>query len=321
MRTWLSAALALLVGVLVALPRTARATEGLEWKWAADQERRYLMQANVRLPEYFFVQSPLNKNLRLVEFYVAAVTRCKNGPKAGKRTVELRCTFEDVQYKAAPPQSDAGRGLVELLDQWDELLSQATAQVVFSRDGQVKNISLEGVDTRIRRFREIEETIRLTVVRMFAGLDLELPRKGDDKDESWTQREALALALVTKSGSFGVSRLVLEVKAKKGPVAIIRREGEGTISSGETVGTSGRERPRNTFNMQLQGEAQFDTEKGELVSHDYAVSGEPTPSSTLATGTAGTLYVQAVHVELIPEGAKVAPLGPNEETVPGKNGI
>ena len=313
-----------MVGVLCTLlaPSSAWALDGFRWQWEEGQERRYLLQANVRLPQLYLVNSKYNNNLRMVEFYTALVTRCTHVATLGKRAVELKCTFDDVQFKAAPPKIDAGKGIQTIVDEWDELLSKAHIQMVMGLDGQIRSVSLDGFDNRLRRFREIQETIRLMAVRAFAGLEIGTPRKGDDRGEFWVQKESVAFQLVSPAGSFGGVRIVHQASGVQGSVATIVRAGDGIISSGETVqGPDGTDRPRNRFASAVEGTARFDLEKGELVQHDYIVKAEPTASSVLAQGTAGTLYVQSVHAELIPEGAKVAPLGPNEETVAGQNGI
>lgn len=299
----------------------AHATEGISWDWRDGTQRRYLVQAQVRLPEMIPVKSLNNTDLRVVEYYLAVVTRCTSSD-ATKKTWELLCTFEDAQLDAAPPSADANRGLKELLDEWDQILLGTTAQIVFSHDGRIRNVSLEGVEDRLRRFREIEETLRLMLLRGMAGLELQTPKGGDDRGRPWQQKDSLAVALPKSMGSFGSVRLLHAVgEGTEGSVITIDTTGEALVSSGETVGAPGAERMRNVFDMELRGRSRFDTAAGTLVSRDYLVTGEPTASSALATGVAGTLYVQAVHLELIPSGAKVAPLGENRETVPGENGI
>ncbi|HHO51070.1 MAG TPA: hypothetical protein ENK18_09425 [Deltaproteobacteria bacterium] len=316
MRAWLFGLLA-----LGTLAPQARATTGIGWRWGDNVERRYLLQAQVRLPEMIPVKSLTNTDLRVVEYYLAVVTRCTSSV-ASKKTWELLCTFEDVQFDAAPPRADANRGLKELLDEWDQLLLGTTAQIVFSRDGLIRNVSLEGVNTRIRRFREIEETLRLLLLRDLAGLELQTPKSGDDRGRPWQQKDSLAVDLPKSMGSFGSVRLLHTVgEEREGSVVVIDTTGEALVSSGETVGAPGGERMRNVFDMEVRGRSRFDLEAGTLVSRDYIVTGEPTASSALATGVAGTLYVQAVHVELIPREAEVTPLGENHETVPGENGI
>ncbi len=319
MNRWLLGLLGLL-GSGLATP-SAHATEGIEWRWEDNTERRYLIQAQVRLPEMIPVKSLANTDLRMVEYYLAAVIRCTSSD-ATRKTWELMCGFDDVQLDAAPPSADANRGMKELLDEWDELLLGATAQIIYSHDGRIRNVSLEGMDTRLRRFREIQETLRLVLLRGLAGIELQTPRSGDDRGRPWQQKESLAMALPKSMGSFGAIRLLHAIgEGGEGPVIVIDTTGKASVSSGETIGAPGEERMRNVFDMELRGRSRFDTEAGSLISRDYLVTGEPTASSALATGVSGTLYLQAVHLELIPSNARVTPLGENRETVPGQNGI
>lgn len=299
----------------------AHATEGLEWKWEVGAERTFLFQAQVRLAEMLYFPAPLNQDLRVVEFYLAAVSDCRAEAAAGKKAWELRCTFEDVQLTAAPPEADAGKGLIEILDAYDQMLLAAEAQLVFGRDGRVRNFDLEGVDASIRRQRVMQEVLRLVLLRAFAGLDLQLPKHGDDGGKSWRQSETFAMQLPKSMGTMGGIQLDSSVTATDGAVVTIDTVGKGTVSSGESIGAPGEERPRNFFDLEMRSRATFDTAQGVLLSRDYVVSGEPTASSVLATGVAGTAYVQAIHVELIPPNAKVKPLEANAETTPGTSGI
>ena len=303
------------------LPSLASATEGLAWQWNEGQERRFLLQGNIRFAEFFFVQSKDNRDLRVVELYVAAFTTCKAVATARKFT-SLACSIDDVELRGAPPAQDANRGLVDTLNEWDALYRKAVVQLDLGNDGRIRTLDLEGIDGRIDRYRAIQEQMRLVMVRLFSGLELQLPKKGNDKEESWTQRESTTLQLPSPVGSFGGVRIEHEVTGVQESVVTVTRIGKGSIVSGETIGAPGSgERPRNQFAAQLQGTARFDVASGTLVEQNLLASAEPTASSALATGVAGTLYVQALHSEVIPAGAKVEPLEANAETVPGKNGI
>ncbi len=316
--SWFRAAVAALA---LSASSFAHATDGLEWKWDVGTERKYLVQAQVRLSEMIYFTAPLNQDLRVVEFYVALFTTCRSEAAAGKKAFELRCKIDDVQLTAAPPEVDSNRDLVQTLDEYDKMLLDAEIQMVFGADGRIRNFDLEGIDASIRRQREMQETLRLVLLRAYAGLELELPKKGDDGSTQWRQTESFAMQLPKSVGTMGGVRLDHAVAGTEGTVVTIDTAGKGTISSGETIGAPGQERPRNFYDMDMRSRATFDTAQGTLVSRDYLVSGMPTASSAIATGVEGTPYVQAVHVELIPPNAKVKPLDPNAETKPGESGI
>lgn len=312
---------ALMLGWMVG-PAVAQATEGIRWQWEPDQERRYLIRSNVRFAELFPARSRLNMNLRLAELETISVLRCSPTDLLNKRIVELSCTFDDVQFKGAPPERDAQRDLVKVLDEWDAALADVTLKIVMGLDGKVKTLDLDGYDTRLNRFREIKERLRLLLARSIAGLDLQLPKKGDDKGRMWTQKDSDIFALPSLVGSFGTARLDCNVAATDGSVVTIDREGGGSIRSGEMVGDAaeGQDRPRNTFSADMKGTATFDIETGELLTHDYAAKAEPTASSALATGVAAPFYIQVVSLKRVPNDREIT-LGPNLETVPGENGI
>lgn len=303
-------------------PALAEATEGIVWKWEPGQERRYLLKSQVRFAELFQARSNFNQNLRLTELETILLIRCSPTDLLTKRQVELRCAFEDVQFKGAPPAPDANRGMVKVLDGWEESLREASLMVVMGLDGRIRSMDFDGYEARQNRIRDVRERLRLLLVRTVAGLELQLPRKGDDHQKSWKQKETLIYQLPSMVGSFGTARLRSMVVNTEGSVVTINREGNGSIRSGETVGDAaqGQDRPRNTFVAEMRGTATFDTATGELLTHDYAAQAEPTASSILAQGIAATLYLQAVSVKKVDADREIT-LGPNMETVPGENGI
>lgn len=304
-------------------PSVAGATDGLQWQWDVDQERRYLIRSSVRFAELFPAQSRLNQNLRLVELQTTAVIRCRTEETVSKRLVELACTFEDLMFRGAAPEQDRNQGLVKVLDEWDKSLLDVTLGVEFSLDGRIRTLDIEGYDARRNRFREIRENLRVLLMRTLAGLELQLPRKGDDRGRLWVQKDSQVFRLPSLVGSFGTARLNTAVVSTDGSVVTIDREGEGSIRSGETVGvdaTQGADRARNTFIAQLKGTATFDVSTGELLTHDYAAKAEATASSVLATGVAAPLYIQSVSLKrLAPD--RAIELGNNVEVRPGELGI
>lgn len=309
----------LLLGCLL-WPAWARATEGLRWQWEPDQERRYLIRSNVRFAELFPAWARLNKNLRLAELQTTVVVRCSPSYLAKKR-FGLTCGFDDLQFRGAPPTADAQSGLVGILDEWEASLSEVTVELDMTWDGYLKGVQLDGYDSRMNRFRQIEEHLRLILARSFAGLEVGLPKKGDDKGQTWMQKESAVLQLPSNVGSFGTGRIATRVTSTEGSIVTIDRLGEGSIRSGETIGDPSQgERARNTFMAEVRGSAAFDVDAGELVRHDYVAKAEATASSALATGVASTVYTQIVTVKLL-EPDRELELGANEETTPGQNGI
>jgi len=189
--------------------------------------------------------------------------------------------------------------------------------VAFGRDGRLRNVDLEGVEARDRRTSEIREAMRLVMTRVYAPLDLQLPKNGDDKDRgAWKQGSSVVLEFPSDVGSMGSAKVRHTIVATEGSVVTIETTGRGTLGSGQMVEVApGQERPANLFEMSLAGRARFDTARGLLIDRDYTAEGTPTASSLTSDGREGYPYVQVAHLELIEEGTEPPPLGANQEIV------
>jgi hypothetical protein len=312
-RAFRSARALALVGLL-GISATAGAVTGLEWQ-LGDQPVRYLITARIQLPELMWFNAEVNVETRVSEFQVDLVTRCAPTGEVGKKGWELACAVEDIALRAAPTASDSGR-VLPVLDEWDQKFLGATVQLQFNRDGRVRNLDLEGVVANDRRTSEIRETMRLVMARVFAPLDLQFPKKGDDQDQSWKQRSTTVLEFPSNVGSMGAAVVRHTVVGSEGSVVTIETTGRGTLGSGEMVEVApGQMGPANLFEMSLAGRARFDTARRVLLDRDYAAEGIPSASSRNADGREGYPYVQVAHLELVEEGTEPPPLGPNQEIV------
>lgn len=302
---------AVLLGALA--PRPAAAGEALAWTW--DTPRRYHLAADVKLAEWLRFTKSHNVDARVTSFLLRVVTTCEDTGRGGKRNFDLACRIDDVQIEAQSTRSDAGR-LLPILDEIDGKLVGATVRVLQGADGRIKNYDLEGLDKDWRRENLMVETMRLVIGRAFASLDFGLPRKGDVA-KPWRQTGVLAMAMPSAHGSIGQSTVDHQVGSIDGSRVEISSSGRGIVGAGEmiTVQAGGAERPANMYEMTLQSLSVFDRELGTLVDRQYLVEGAPTASSIAAEGTAGTHYVQAVRLVLIPDGEEAPALGANREVM------
>lgn len=288
------------LSLCAALPGRALATEGLEWK-LQDTEVRYLLQAQVRLSEILWFRSESNENARVAEFRVDVLTSCKP-TLALKKGWELRCDLEAVGLQAAPLPQDAGK-MDPIAKEMASNLTGAWVQVDFHSNGVVKNLHLEGIDSENRRISEINEVLRLVLLRAFGGLDLQLPKNGDDRGKGvWKQKTSLSMAFMSAQGTMGSSTTQHQLTSEDGAEVEITSTGKGTLGSGEMIVINGQERPRNLYDVVFEGVARFDTARGLMVSREYIVDAEPTASALLAEGTEGVHFVQGVRVQLIEPG-------------------
>lgn len=303
----------LLVGAL--LPHHAEAADGLVWTW--EGERRYQIKADLQLNEWMFLRARNNADVRISEIQIGVDTVCASVSKVGKKAFELNCRLEDVQLLASTVGADSGK-ILPILDELEEQYRLATVNLVFTEDGRIRNIGLDGLDKRNRRINEIQETMRLLIARVFASFDLQLPKKGDDGGKAWKQQSLLSMSFPSTFGTMGAAEVRSEVVKTEGSVVEVMTKGTGTLGPAEmiTVGAGAPERPKNLYELELRGLATFDTQQGTLLERQYMVDGMPTPSSLAAEAGAGVSYVQAVRLVLIPEGEAPPPLGPNAETDP-----
>lgn len=289
----------------------AHAVEGLAWEWPEDVVRRYKIEGKITLPEATRFDAKENFNGWVLRVDLAVVLDCKPAATLGKRGWELRCDILDAAVSALPMQEAIGQ-LTPVAEEWAASLEEGWLQVVLTRDGKVRSVDLEGVDKRIRRMQDIQETQRLLLTRLLAALDLHLPKKGDDQDRGgWSMNQSLAFALPTNEGTIGGVSVGVSVDKQLQHLVTLGLDGEGTVGSGTDA--TGSSNPRILLNGKLKGEAVFDTQSGALVSNRYFMKANPTASSQQAAVGAGFAYEQAVVLTALPPGGRVPDLGESRE--------
>ncbi len=310
MRPLLPAVLALGLAVPAA---AGEGTRGLAW--LGEESVRFQLTSRIELPQVFHVEAEHNLEGRVSDLRVQVVTTCE--PEARRRVLDLTCDLDAISLAGAPVASAPGR-VGKILEEWSEKLTGARVEVTLGRNGRVRGLRLDGVDMESENARttRIRGNMRVLLQRPFALLDLELPRRGDDRGRSWTQRESLALGFVSQVGTQGRAPVEHEVTDHEGAgIVAIRSEGAGTLGSGQMVAVGGQERPANLYEMTLTGTARFDTERGRLLERTYRARGTPTASSVDAVGGEGYPYVQTARLQVL-EGEDTPELRPTGELEP-----
>jgi len=291
--------------------RPAQAVTGLEWQWG-EQGRTYLIVAEVQSPEFLWFKAEKNLEARVSAWRTNILTSCTPVATA-KKSWELRCVIDDISMQAKSLPSDRGR-LDRILAEYKSLLIGSYIQLDFTRDGRVRNVDLEGIDKRNRRVMEIIEVLRLVLGRAYAALDLQLPKRGDDRDLGvWRQVSPLAAGFPTNVGSLGSLRVNHQVTAQEGSVVLFQSAAEGVTGSGRMIEVGGQEQVANMFRMTMAGVGSFDTKSGALVSRQYQVHGVPTASAELGDGWQGINYVQSVRLDLMSAESPTPNLGETRE--------
>ncbi|MFK7927655.1 MAG: hypothetical protein AB8H79_05680 [Myxococcota bacterium] len=292
---------------LAALTSTsaAQATEGLEWSWEGASHTYYL-RGKIGLPKVVWMRAFNNAEVRVFQIRAELVTTCAPTTQLGKKAWELSCKIDDLSIQAVPLPADKGR-LDPILLEWDERLTGKSLEIQFTRDGRVRNVSLDSLKRRNRRDGENIELMRQLFTRMLSPLDLRMPKKAtDDGLGVWTQKNPLILGFFSSAGSLGTINLEHKITKTEGAKIVVHSEGKGTsASAGSQTAVAGQEQISDWYAMEMVSDATFDTKHGLMLTRSVAASGAPTASSMMADGTAGLRYVQLYAAEYVqPDGPR-----------------
>ncbi len=282
----------------------AFAATGLVWTWPDGEARTWHAVADVTVPKLVDFKALNNTDVRIGRFRVELVTTCKKVGLSGKDAFDIKCMIDDVGLQAAPVRPDAGR-VLPVLTEFDDSFRGSFLELTMTTDGRIKAVGLEGVNDRVRRYREIETVMRLVVVRAIAGLDLQLPKNGDDKGTSWRMIKSLAMNFVADTGTVGSLEGVSAITKTDGDIVVIESKATGTLGSGEEYLENGQPQLSNLYDMNLQSAATFDTAKGFLLDRTYRVDGNVTAGSLDATGSQGSSYIQELKLTFVAPGTTV----------------
>jgi hypothetical protein len=145
------------------------------------------------------------------------------------------------------------------------------------------------------------------LTRSLAGLDLGLPKKGDDQSREWIQRSPLIAGFISDAGSMGAIEVVHKITESDGDLHTVESAGRGILASGEMLSVGGAEQSATTVDMTITGTATFDTANGNLVSRRYKAVGVPAAGSL-----ARAEWIQSASIKLLGDGESPAPLKANE---------
>jgi hypothetical protein len=290
----------------------AHAAEGLVWEWSAP--RRYLLELEMVVPRPLLFQAENNYEVRVVAMNLQVDTTCV-AETVRKTATDLRCSLDQLSMAAMPVSADAGR-VPTVLEDIEGARQGAWIELSLAPDGQLKAIDLEGLSTKNvnERVRQLQETMRLVLVRAFAALDLELPRDGAIAEGAqWSQKGSEIVGFPSLAGTVGSVELQLAVARTAGTVTTISTKGAGIAGPGDVAVVGGAERVANQYDLVVSGWANFDTALHALTGRQYEVTGTITAGSLDAAVGAGNPYVQKVRLTLVKDGDPAPQLGPNAE--------
>lgn len=301
------------LALALALPVAAHADEGAFH--LAEHERIYAT-ASVQLPRYMWFLADFNRDIRVAGFEVELVMTCAS-EAVSRRRHEVTCLIDDAALRASPLRAEQGRA-GKVLEQMRDKLDGATVVLQVRDNGLIKNVALRDAyrrGQRHRRIRQMNENLRLVVMRALAGLDLERPRKGYTEDEVWAQGDTLLTMAPSAVGTMGSTQIVHKSRALEDDLLPVTTAGKAMIAP--ATSTRGGA-PADTFDTRIEAEALVDPQTGGISSRAWKVIGTPTPSSAIAEGPAGLPYVQQGRVVALRDGDEIELGATGEVENPGK---
>jgi len=264
----------------------------LSYKWEAGEIMRYRVQAYVVAPRVLQFIAARNDTARAEEIALALELECTAQPP-GKKTLKWRCIPHRSELGGVAWSGEQER-LDAIFAEYKPMLDKATIVAEFTPTGRMKHVDLEGFPRDTDREKLIQEYLRLLLQRVFASLELELPKSGEQPSGAWRQKGSpLSMRLPTRYGTAGGVRLNHEVVGQQDDLLLIQSIGRGTVTPGSALEAGSDQ----AVNLSVTGNAQFDPVRGVLVRNEVQVSGALSVSASMAS--AGFYISQVLLAELL----------------------
>ena len=287
---------ALCAAALGSVPTTSHATTGLAWQWGEEEVRQYMVLSDLRMPGPTRMVAEQNADAYFSGIQLAMVMSCSPDYLTGKTGWSMRCKIESAKVNAIPSANSADI-TPEIAKDWEgHLNGDASLTFAFKTDGKLNRVDLEGIDISNPRTRDVQQAMRRIAIRAISPLNLQLPRKGDDKGKGvWKQADTLVMRYPTELASVGGA------------------SARHTLD-GDTITTAGRgvvevSEGGATFDMAMEGISTFDRERGVMLRSQVSVTGTPTAGSAYGETANAARYQQATVIQLVPEGQETPNIG------------
>lgn len=265
----------LLLGLLTLVP-SASAT-ALAWSWEPGQMRAWHVEITRERVDGDWHKGSRNLEARAIETNLALDLACQ-AVEAGTAAWTLDCRFDQVQLSGIAFSGEE-EALREIFAEYREHLADAVAHVELSRTGRVRTFDLDALVPASAREAEVEDCLRMLMLRPFALLELELPKGGDDRDRAWKQGGApLLTQLRTSYGTAGGVIVKHRVAARDQDRVTVDTEGRGTVAYGLAIESDGAK----TIGVDLVGHAELDAATGTLLSRETMMVGRFTAGAASA---------------------------------------
>ncbi len=247
----------------------------LDWDWS--EPRRYLAEAQVRLPYFLWFRAARNRDVRVVGFQLRAVLRCQGTDRYDPaRRDEVFCDVEDLSLVVGTQPGDRGLG-ADVAQEYAEVLTGATVRVVLHAKGRILDLDLLHVPSRNARLRGRNELLRQLLRYAVMGFEIPLTDGGEDR---WFTGSSILCTLPSTRGTVAPVEAVHVAALRKPGVVELASHIRGLIAAGSTP---------NVYTCEATARAFVSPTTGVL-RHSWELVGEPTPSSPIAFGAAGYPY-------------------------------
>jgi hypothetical protein len=267
---------------LLLLLTPAKAQGLLELAWPAEPVRFHL-EALIDTPRTMLYEGVDNLEARAGRHLIVGDVTC-TGARLGKKW-GVDCVLDKVTLQGVAVVPEDTETLTRILEDYQKRIQGKTVALKVHDDGRIIELDLRGVEKTDKRSGIILDNVRMLMRRLFAPLDLQLPKKGDAKGKPWKQKGSpLAFELLSRSGTAGGSRLEHEV-SQAGELVQITSQGRGMVSAGSALeaGTGGM------MKIETSGRGEWDTKRGILVWREVETSARYSVSAYSA-GTRGVDY-------------------------------
>ncbi|MBN1336734.1 MAG: hypothetical protein JXB39_12320 [Deltaproteobacteria bacterium] len=305
---------ALLIALLAAPPSEAGP---LNWRWNVDQPVRWHTETVTLTPWGIWYLSMENLEARAIQTNLVVDMTC-TPTEASASKWYIRCVLDDVALSGTAAQGEEQK-LDAIFDEYERAFAGSSADFSFTASGRIRSLDLDAFEKTTSRSRDVEEVMRLTLLRAFALLEFELPGKAIRDGAHWNQKGTpLLMALRSSQGTAGGISLRHKVVTREGDIAVFETEGRATVTPGATVEANGAV----LTSLMLAGQGRFDTSLGLLEYREYLAQAERTAGSSHALPAIqfkelGTL--ERIDPPL-PEASRPVPVSPapppEPETVP-----
>jgi len=273
------------MNVLVALVVAVAHAGPLVPRWSAEPIR-YRLETVIDTPRSYLHVGRNNLEARATRQGIEADTTCR-GEIDGKRW-RVRCVLDHIAFqgRAVNGEADALQGIYS---QYSTMLKGKTLEMTIADNGRVTSLNLVDMEKTDARGGEMLESIRQHLRRLFASLDLQLPKNGDDKGKSWRHRGSpMVLELMTRFGTAGGMALEHQVTGQADEIYDIGSKGRGSVTSGDTLEAGAG----TLMRIETEGRGRFDAAAGQIIWREIRTQAKFTVSSINA-GSGAIAYAQS----------------------------